>query len=833
MKTFRRILVMMLLLSLVLSMVPGVTAADLTEEDTYVLNRDANGDALYQYQSCYALSHDYNKIYGGAGKLTQVFVYTMYNRQSQVHIPAYCVDISVTAEQGWDYRRLNLEDSTYFGSAAGRMRAIVLEGFYIPAGTADHDASVQAKLKTLGEASGVEGLTASEALAATQAAIWQAAHGPILEFTDFLRSVNTNITQTKYAALCQEDTKNGHVKLSYGRPTEESDLLIGSRIESVYNYLLSLPPVGPAVKTVSPRSFTELNDPVYTENEDGTYSVQVTATVDVAMSAGDSLTLEASLDGHTASTALHNGAQTVTLTLQGVSANLLERDVTLSISGYQTASDVFLFDANGGREAAQTMVGMDNSQMPVYAEVVANEDRTLRVQKTTNSGRPLEGIVFDIFLVAEMDEYTSGQVELPEPEEYEYPSLSDYSIITDKNGEAYLNFTQHGLPDGVYLVVEQAHPAIVSPIDPFYLFIPMTNAQGNGMDYEVLIQPKNEVKGNIAIDKDVTSLGQDEQSAGAYENHTWIISASIPDDIASGKSYVITDTLDNRLDYVGNMKVTVETTDGQTVAAVLDADAHYALTVNNVDSLSGEKPSDSLELSLTRTGMSAVATAIGNNNFSDYRLRVYFDAQINANAEMGQEIPNQAKVDYLNSVNFAFEATSDKPVVYTGAVNLLKADSADHANVLPGAVFEVYRLATAEELAENAESVVTREDIFAPVVRVSFFDNSLLTGNKVTSVTSDENGRCAIYGLPYGQYYLVETQSPEGYNLLEGPVELTVNANSHLEDNVIVVENVTGAMLPETGGIGTEVYTFTGILLMAVCTLLVLKKRRQADGTAN
>ncbi|MBR5125288.1 MAG: LPXTG cell wall anchor domain-containing protein, partial [Oscillospiraceae bacterium] len=180
-----------------------------------------------------------------------------------------------------------------------------------------------------------------------------------------------------------------------------------------------------------------------------------------------------------------------------------------------------------------------------------------------------------------------------------------------------------------------------------------------------------------------------------------------------------------------------------------------------------------------------------------------------------------------------FEATSDKPVVYTGAVNLLKADSADHANVLPGAVFEVYRLATAEELAENAESVVTREDIFAPVVRVSFFDNSLLTGNKVTSVTSDENGRCAIYGLPYGQYYLVETQSPEGYNLLEGPVELTVNANSHLEDNVIVVENVTGAMLPETGGIGTEVYTFTGILLMAVCTLLVLKKRRQADGTAN
>ena len=827
MKTFCRILIMMLVLSLMLPLVPGVSAAEITEEATYVLNRDSNGDYLYQYQSCYTMGHDYNKQYGGIGKLTQIFVYTMYNTQSKAHLSAYCVDVGVTAELGHDYRRLNLEDSTYFGNAAGKIRAIVLEGFYIPAGTADHDASVASKLKALGDASGVEDLTASEAIAATQAAIWQAAHGPILEYTDFFRGVNTNISQTKYAALCQQDTKNGHVTLSYGKQTEESDQRIGSRIETVYNYLLSLSPVGPSRKTVSPAAFTDLNDPIFTVNEDGTYTVQVTATVNVAMSAGDSLTLEASLEGHCASTSLQNGSQTVTLTLSDVPAELFRRDVTLSISGYQTASDVFLFDARGGREAAQTMVGMDNSRLPVYAQAVANEDRELKVHKTTNSGRALEGIVFDIHFVTEMEKYNSGEVELPEPGAYNYPSLATYSIITDQNGEASFNFTKHGLPDGVYLVVEQPHPAIVSPIEPFYLFVPMTNAQGTGLEYEITIWPKNEVKGHIGIDKDVTSLEQDEDSVGAYENHTWIISATVPEDISSGKSYVITDTLDNRLDYAGNVRVTLETTDGQTVAAILAEGADYILTVDDVDSLNGEKPGDSLEISLTRTGMSAIAAAVGNDSFENYRLRVYFDAQINANAEMGKEIPNQAEVEYTNSVNFTFEAVSDKPVVYTGAVNLLKVDSKDQSNVLPGAVFEVYRLATPEEIIEQAEYVTTRSDIFAPVVKMSFHDNALLTGERVTSVTSDENGLVAIYGLPYGQYYLVEIQAPEGYNLLSGPVEFTVDASSHIEDNTLVVENISGTVLPETGGIGTGIYTASGLVLVAVSMLLILKKKRQ------
>ena len=50
------------------------------------------------------------------------------------------------------------------------------------------------------------------------------------------------------------------------------------------------------------------------------------------------------------------------------------------------------------------------------------------------------------------------------------------------------------------------------------------------------------------MEKDVTSLGNNDSTIDAGKDHTWIISSNIPEDIAYGKVYVISDTLDNRLD---------------------------------------------------------------------------------------------------------------------------------------------------------------------------------------------------------------------------------------------------------------------------------------------
>ncbi|MBR6826017.1 MAG: SpaH/EbpB family LPXTG-anchored major pilin, partial [Oscillospiraceae bacterium] len=358
-----------------------------------------------------------------------------------------------------------------------------------------------------------------------------------------------------------------------------------------------------------------------------------------------------------------------------------------------------------------------------------HNDRILNFYKTTpipngaddSPRHPLEGITFDIYFVAEFKEYLSGQIKLPDATEYETPSAADFTLVTNQDGRVSINLTQKGMPDGVYLVVEREHPAIKAPVDPFYVIMPATNAEGTGYDYEITVQPKNEVKGNVRIEKDVISLGTNSASVDAYEAHTWIIGTNIPEDIANGKSFVISDTLDPRLDYIGNMRVQVETADGKTVVTTLEEGKDYILQVTDSDSMTAQTPSDAFSITLTPVGMVHVGGSMGEDSVENYMFRVYFDAQINGNAKVDEDIPNEATLDYTNSVNFDFSAKSDKPVVKTGAAKILKVDGNEHSLLLPGAEFEVYRNATEQEVAAG-EGLHYIPGSIAPMVKVSFFD---------------------------------------------------------------------------------------------------------------
>lgn len=693
------------------------------------------------------------------------------------------------------------------------IRAILREGFYLIPGSfsseEEHSALIEEKLSTLGTNSGIENLTLSEAISATQCAIWQATHGSVLSFPTFCRTYVPFAEQSSvtYAAYTNEDINNIPSKYISSRAnkyiyvTTAYATSIDSRIRTVYNYLLSLDPVpaNPNSKVVSPASFTAIHDPVFTDNGNGTCDVTISKiSVDVDLRGNnDWLKLTATVGDTSYSTSvdLVNGNNTQDLIIHGVPISLAYEPVYLTISGYQTAEGYFLFDAKGDRGASQTMVGYDSSRLPVFAKVLAQETRVLNIEKTTNDKSPLSGIIFDIYPVKPSDTL---------PDKATDPGgLAEYTLITNERGKASLNFTHMGLPDGTYVVVEREHPAIVSPIEPFYLYVPWPDKDGT-IHYDITLQPKNTVK-SVRIEKDVNSLGNDSATLNIGETHTWIVGTTIPEDITSGESYVITDTLDPRLDYVGDLIVRLESKDGTSVITTLTEGSDYTFT----------NAGNTLTLDVNATGRSTIKNAIGSNNCADYMLRFRFDAKVNSTANPAEEIPNQATLTYKNSVNYTFKARSDIPkITIPGSANVQKVDFDTH-DPLAGAVFDLYKAANDQE--SGSESAVQLPGVNGKVIKVA------------SDLTSEADGRIPLDGLTFNTYYLVETQAPPGYNRLTDPIAVVVDATSHEEDRLLTIENKKGSILPETGGMGTEPFLFSGGLLVAASLLLLLSKKRKTS----
>ena len=764
---------------------------------------------------------------GNGGGENETVLFDLYDEVNGHSIEAFCIDVDTGIDNAF-YKRINLEDSPYFDAASARkIRAIVNNGVTVkPLAQIASDAN--AWLKANGREELVN-LTGAEALTATQYAIWCFANREDLvsanAYADYYVQNYTYVWASAKGGNGDTYTTQCGNPIVYNQQeqiAEDGTNLSQRNITALAEFLMSVEPEKAKSVAVSDRSIRNL-ELDYKAEEGGTYEATVNFSVDDQLTVNGDMTLTVTVGEISKTLPLAVGKHSVVLS--GVTGR---PDVKVEINGNQTVKDVFFFEAEGGRTKSQTLVGIDGCSLPVHAEATASyQERVLNIYKTTSEAegkKPLANIRFEIWQVATVDEIQKDenftlpeQITASEAEAYKKRYVT--TLTTDAAGHAAFNFTEKGWADGVYMVVEQFNSGTQGTVAPFFVAIPGTAADGATHVYNVTVNPKNTTETGPDIKKDVTEIENDWDSFDMNEIHTWIIRGGVPAGIADASVYTIRDTLDYRLTYqAGSIAVRIAHNDdpagGEKVSLALGVG--YTVSETKTNDNEGRQV-DGFTVSLTEAGMKQVAKTV-SGKFSDYEIRVYFDAVINGNAVLGDEIPNQAVLDYSNAAGVDYQAKSDIPEVVTGGANILKVDAAGH-NPLPGAKFRIARPATDEDT--NTEKLIVGGEE-KDVVFVLFYDDGTVTegSEKVTEAVSDGEGKLTFHGLAYGTYYIVETKAPAGYNLLANPIEVEIDETSHTEAEVITVKN-TKFILPETGGMGTAVFSILGLSILAGAAVLL------------
>ncbi len=261
--------------------------------------------------------------------------------------------------------------------------------------------------------------------------------------------------------------------------------------------------------------------------------------------------------------------------------------------------------------------------------------------------------------------------------------------------------------------------------------------------------------------------------------------------------------------------------------------------------------------------------ALDNHDHAANFIIVAYDAILNANAEIGLDgNPNSVFLEFSNDPNGdgLGHTAEDTVIVFTYELDGTKVDGANLTTTLPGAQFVLLNpLHTqAAEVDDNGTvtSWVTVQTLGGneDAVKLPTTYEEWVERYPDSIVTSDENGKFKISGIDDGTYHLLEIKAPNGYNLLEDPVELVITAttangqtwdgaantaltaltidvagagavNGVLDTGIVnvTVENNGGATLPETGGMGTTLfYIIGGLLVVGAGILLVVRIRMKA-----
>ena len=160
--------------------------------------------------------------------------------------------------------------------------------------------------------------------------------------------------------------------------------------------------------------------------------------------------------------------------------------------------------------------------------------------------------------------------------------------------------------------------------------------------------------------------------------------------------------------------------------------------------------------------------------------------------------------------------------------------------MLADATFRLYRTEEAAKAAgDDAIKVTGTKGSYAVAA-----DQTSGNMDMVTAATDlGKKNNLHLNGLAAGEYWLVETDAPAGYNKLTAPIKITIaksgdtnvenwtiSKDNVLEDDKIIdIENSTGTILPDTGGMGTVLFTVVGLIMILGVAISFIRSRKTEE----
>ena len=314
----------------------------------------------------------------------------------------------------------------------------------------------------------------------------------------------------------------------------------------------------------------------------------------------------------------------------------------------------------------------------------------------------------------------------------------------------------------------------------------------------------------------------DKETAEIGQVVTYTVTGAIPDTTGyDSYVYKINDELAKGLDFVNNANGTA-CTDNKVAVKVAFTDGTDASTAPTTAALA---TNNSKKMSLD---LSTWVRANQGNKGKAFTVTYY--AKVNKDAEVTNN--NKASLEYGNNPSDTTTTTPSEAKTNTYPLDIKKINKKT-SGLLAGAKFSLYRSETDAKNGENAITVTGSNG--------NYVVDPVSTTTEFVSVEKDLGGyNLRVNGLAAGDYWLVETQAPEGFNKLtdsikvtitkDGDAEWTVKKNNTLEeDKIIDVENSTGSLLPSTGGRGAIAFAvIAALLVFGVAVSFIRDKRKEA-----